>query len=86
MLAPQQSGCHGSGFPKGLASGVKDIPLALDVALVGHKSGHRVEPPIKISLPYILRRAGGFSRFTKGLLLLYNAGETTGRCFQQATL
>ena len=40
MLAAQQSGSGGSGLTEGLASRVQNVPLADDVALVGHKSGH----------------------------------------------
>ena len=41
VLAPQQGGGGGSGLAQGLVRGVQDIPLTLDVPLVGHKSGHR---------------------------------------------
>ena len=40
MLAAQQGGGGGSGLAEGLASRVQNVPLADDVALVGHKSGH----------------------------------------------
>ena len=35
------TGGGGSGLAQGLVRGVQDIPLTLDVPLVGHKSGHR---------------------------------------------
>ena len=40
VLAAQQDGRGGSGLAQGLARRVEDIPLADDVPLVGHKSGH----------------------------------------------
>ena len=41
MLAAQQGSGGGSGLAQGLVRSVQDIPLTLDVTLVGHKSGHR---------------------------------------------
>ena len=41
VLAPQQGGGGSSGLAQGLVRSVQDIPLTLDVPLVGHKSGHR---------------------------------------------
>ena len=47
-LAAQQVGDDDSGLAQGLAGGINDIPLALNVGLVCHKSGHGVFPPIYI--------------------------------------
>ena len=40
VLAAQQGGRSGGSLAQGLARRVEDIPLADDVPLVGHKSGH----------------------------------------------
>ena len=40
MLAAQQGGRSGGSLAQGLARRIEDIPLADDVPLVGHKSGH----------------------------------------------
>ena len=40
VLAPQQGGGGGGSLAQGLTSRIEDIPLADDVPLVGHKSGH----------------------------------------------
>ena len=44
-LAAQQIGSPDGGLAKRLTGGVQDLPLALDVGLVGHKSGHGTFPP-----------------------------------------
>ena len=40
VLAAQQGGSGGGSLTQGLARRVQNVPLADDVALVGHKSGH----------------------------------------------
>ena len=45
-LAAQQVSHDDGGLAQGLAGGINDIPLADDVALVCHKSGHGVFPPV----------------------------------------
>ena len=45
-LAAQQVSHDDGGLAQGLAGGINDVPLADDVALVCHKSGHGVFPPI----------------------------------------
>ena len=40
VLAPQQGGGGSGGLAQGLAGRIEDIPLADDIALVSHKSGH----------------------------------------------
>ncbi len=88
VLAAQQGGCHGSGFPEGLASGVRMYHLRTMFPLLAIKVdiGSNLQFQYCFRFPNMVRRAGGFSRFTKGTLLPYNAGETTGRDFEQATL
>ena len=41
-LAAQQVGSPNGGLSQGLAGGVQDVPLTLNVGLVCHKSGHGV--------------------------------------------
>ena len=41
-LAAQKVGSPDSGLAQGLARGVQDVPLTLNVGLVCHKSGHGV--------------------------------------------
>ena len=48
LLAAQDISSTHSGLAQGLAGGVQDVPLALNVGLVCHKSGHGVFPPIYI--------------------------------------
>ena len=44
-LAAQQVSSPNGGFAQGLTGSVQDVPLALDVGLVRHKSGHGSFPP-----------------------------------------
>ena len=45
-LTAQQVGHDDGGLAQRLAGGVNDVPLALDVGLVCHESGHGFLPPI----------------------------------------
>ena len=44
-LAAQQVSSPDSGLAQGLAGSIQDVPLALNVGLVRHKSGHGLFPP-----------------------------------------
>lgn len=88
VLAPQQGGATVAVFPRGLpaASRMYHLRTMLPLFAIKVDIGSNLQFQYCFRFPNMVRRAGGFSRFTKGTLLPYNAGETTGRDFEQATL